>query len=472
MTEAKFTTAMKAKGFPDDYIKLLYPLHKQHPSWQFEAMQTGIDWTTAIAKQTTTKGKNTVQKTSPQWISRLESTFDFINDKPIATDGTTWFTTSRQAVEYYMDPRNFFDERYIFQFEMLSYDKTNHTKAILQAMVKGTPFDDYFTYTTEDGKEVSMYYVDAFMQAAEQSGVSPIYLLSKSRQEVTKSVSGKLVFSDSVTGTRAGYEGYYNFYNIGATDTATGSAVANGLKYAMTGGSSSAAMKQKMGIPWDNPLKSIVGGAVFIAESYIAKGQDTGYLQKFNLSTYNTHSHQYMTSVQAPTSQASKTYSGYASMGNLDIPITFKIPVFKSGTMPSKVSVHPDKLDDYYKKSFNTYLKNLTIQSADGKNTYVSASSSGSSKFDPTNKGKDVTKIQTFTINSVDSIKVTPTVAHSTSTSKATYSVTATYPDKTKVTNPTNGLYSLQVGTTTFSITVTAANGDKDTYQVYVKRTK
>lgn len=468
LTEKQFTTEMKAKGFPDDYIKLLYSVHKAHPAWQFEAMLTGIDWTTAIAKQTTTKGKNTVQKTTPQWISRLTSTFDFIADKPIATDGTTWFTASEQAVKYYMDPRNFLNETYLFQFETLSYDKANHTREVLQQMVKGTPFDATFTYTTDSGEVKTMYYIDAFMDAAEYSGVSPIHLLAKSRQEVTVSKNGQLVFSDSANGLRAGYEGYYNFFNIGASDTATGSAIVNGLKYAMNGGSN-ATLNAKMFIPWNNPYKAIMGGAKFLAESYISKGQDTSFLQKFNLSSYSTHSHQYMTNVQAPYSEASKTYKAYQSMGNLNIPIVFKIPVYKSGTMPTTVSVYPDSLDSYYKLSFNTYLKDLSIATTDG-TVYVDASKTDGAKFDPTNKGKDATKVQTFTFYNTDCIKVTPTVAHSTSTSTAKYSVTATLPDKTKVTNPSGNLYSLQVGTTTFVVTVTAANGDKDTYKFYVKR--
>ena len=49
-------------------------------------------------------------------------------------------------------------------------------------------------------------------------------------------VAGGGRFSTSVTGTVAGHEGYYNFYNIGAyNNTAPGGAVASGLRFAEKG---------------------------------------------------------------------------------------------------------------------------------------------------------------------------------------------------------------------------------------------
>ena len=37
------------------------------------------------------------------------------------------------------------------------------------------------------------------------------------------------------------------------------------------------------GRPWTTPKKAIMGGASFIAGDYIAKGQNTSYLKKFNV---------------------------------------------------------------------------------------------------------------------------------------------------------------------------------------------
>ena len=74
--------------------------------------------------------------------------------------------------------------------------------------------------------------------------------------------------STIVSGTVSGYEGYYNFYNIGATASGgdKNQTIINGLKYAKNEG-------------WDSPYKAIVGGASFLGNNYVAAGKKTEYLQ-------------------------------------------------------------------------------------------------------------------------------------------------------------------------------------------------
>ena len=77
--------------------------------------------------------------------------------------------------------------------------------------------------------------------------------------------------------------------------------IENGLKYA----------KSK---EWNTHYKSIAGGADTIGNGYILKGQDTLYLQKFNVdgSFNKLYTHQYMTHILAPSSEAinmSKAYT-------------------------------------------------------------------------------------------------------------------------------------------------------------------
>ena len=63
--------------------------------------------------------------------------------------------------------------------------------------------------------------------------------------------------------------------------------------------------------PWTTPKKAIVGGAEFISKSYIAKGQHTSYLKKFNVNPngyYSVYNHQYMANLRAPASEAYTTY--------------------------------------------------------------------------------------------------------------------------------------------------------------------
>ncbi len=76
------------------------------------------------------------------------------------------------------------------------------------------------------------------------------------------------------------YRGYYNYYNIGAVPGgATGSAVANGLIFAKGGSSGKNTSYTR---PWMSPVSSITGGAQWIAEKFIKRGQNTIYYERFN----------------------------------------------------------------------------------------------------------------------------------------------------------------------------------------------
>ena len=131
-----------------------------------------------------------------------------------------------------------------------------------------------------------------------------------------------------MTGTNSSYPGIYNFYNIGATSSSN--PAVNGLKWASKGDTYLR--------PWTDPYRSIVGGAQYIGTSYISKGQNTGYLQKFNVTSYQRYEHQYMTNVEAAYSEAIKTRQAYA--GSMDkTPIIFSIPVYEN--MPENKCTPP-----------------------------------------------------------------------------------------------------------------------------------
>jgi beta-N-acetylglucosaminidase len=83
--------------------------------------------------------------------------------------------------------------------------------------------------------------------------------------------------------------------------------------------------------PWTSPKKSIIGGAEFIAENYISKGQYTSYLKKFNVnpnSVYSTYNHQYMANLAAPSSEAKSSYTSYSNNSLLSLPLHFVIPTY------------------------------------------------------------------------------------------------------------------------------------------------
>ncbi len=84
--------------------------------------------------------------------------------------------------------------------------------------------------------------------------------------------------------------------------------------------------------PWTSPKKAIVGGAKFISNSYISRGQFTSYLKKFNVNPngdYEMYNHLYMSNIMAPSSEAGTSYEAYKKNGLLDLPLVFNIPVFR-----------------------------------------------------------------------------------------------------------------------------------------------
>lgn len=351
LSDADFEEALENQGFPESYRASLRSLHEEHPLWQFEAYQTGLDFDTVIESQNKI-GKNLITNSKNiAWKAVETGAYNWKTDKFIPYDGSTWVTASREAIEYYMDPRNFLTSSGIFQYELLSYQKAYQTKEGVENILLNTPlYNTSYTYIDDEtDEEVTTTYGDTFMKAAEVSLVSPYHLATRVKQEV---VTGRTTLSSSATGNVSGYKGYYNFFNIGAThSTVAGGAAANGLNYAKNGTGNKTTDKLYM-IPWNSPFKSIVGGANFIGASYINRGQNTVYLQKFNVTPVSTHSHQYMANVEAAKSESAKTYAGYSAME--DIPIVFRIPVYNN--MPENPCPQPET-----GLNPNNWLKTLVV---------------------------------------------------------------------------------------------------------------
>lgn len=336
LTDAEFETSLTEQGFPESYKPYLRQLHSMYPHWKFQAYHTNLDWNTAILNQSKV-GKNLITNSKNiGWKSLETGAYNWRTDTFIPYDGSTWVTASKEAIAYYMDPRNFLSGSGIFQFELLSYQPAYQTKAGVENILKNTALYNK-GYEYEDGiikQKITTTYGDTFIKAAEISLVSPYHLASRVKQEV---VTGTSTLSSSVSGTVSGYEGFYNFFNIGAThSTAAGGAVINGLKYAMNG-TANAATNELYMIPWNSPYRSIVGGSNFIGSSYINRGQNTVYLQKFNSTSISTYSHQYMANVEAAKTEAIKTFDAYSGM--TDIPIVFSIPIYLN--MPSNPCPEP-----------------------------------------------------------------------------------------------------------------------------------
>lgn len=333
--DGDFEAYLTSQGFPESYKPYLRQLHAQYPQWIFKAADTGLDWESVLAAESKT-GTSLVASSSPaSWKSMAEGAYDFTTGKYIEYDSGGWVCASKEIVAYYLDPRNFINPIGAFQFLTHSYDETTQTKEGLQKVIKNSFMSGSFP---ESGYDT---YADVLVEAGKISGVNPYVLASMILVEQGSSGAG-----GCISGTVSGYEGYYNFFNIGAYKSGSMSAVTRGVWYASQSGS--------YGRPWDSRYKSIVGGARFYGAQYVQQNKNTLYFKKFNvingLSSVGTG--QYMTNIQGAESEAASLRNGYTD--SLSDPITLIIPVYKN--MPSEACEIPGDGNN------NNYLSSLSVE--------------------------------------------------------------------------------------------------------------
>ena len=288
--------------FPDSYKEALVALKEAHPAWIFVPMNTGIDWNTAIANEII-GGKSLVHSSLPACY------------KEWSYDNSSWYYATEAALRLYMDPRNSLKDSAIFQFEQLTYNESYHTEAALDTFLQNT-----FMNNSQKAPGTDMTFARIIQATGAEKNVSPYHLASRIYQEQGAGTS------PLISGNYPGYEGYYNYFNVGATGESDQQYIENGLKYASEHG-------------WNNAYYSIYGGADTISKNYIGRGQDTLYLQKFNVTTNSTYGHQYMQNISAPTSEAASMRKLYASANALESVFVFKIPVYEN--MPEQASLVP-----------------------------------------------------------------------------------------------------------------------------------
>lgn len=344
---------LRAQGFSESYIEDLAALQKAHPNWKFVAFKTGLDFEDAV------KGE---------------------------LAGTPTTETNLRA---YLDPRNWLNEKYIFQFESIKKSDAVQSVSSVNAILKKTWMaNSKINYFDTQGisktvTEVNTY-ADAMIKASNDTNMSANYIAAKIRQEN----GGATYSATAVCGTRPPFQGIFNYFNIGAYTTAMdGLAWAAGflkankdtVLYDGTNATASPIVTvsngQRMtyvkedgeyyrvtlyneldngkyedketgyilksdvnttymgnyGRPWTDPNKAIYYGAKYIANGYLTY-QYTMYLQKFNVNAQsgNLYRHEYMTNVSGAASEGYHLYSGYSNAGLLNSAHTFYIPVFNN----------------------------------------------------------------------------------------------------------------------------------------------
>lgn len=412
-SDADFESYMTKQGFPESYKPYLRKLHEQHPKWIFTAQKLGVDWNTAL-KEECVVGRNLVHSSAlDSWKSMEKGAYDFNGGYWYGLDGS-WVAASKEIIMYYMDPRNFLNDTYIFMFENQSYNSSYQTESGVKTILADTFMSG--SYTCHDTKK-KYTYSQTFMDAAKKSGVSPYHLASRCRNE--QGVNG----APQSLGTVKGYENYFNFFDIQAYATSTMTAAEMGCKYAKT-------TNPTYLLPWTNQYKSIVGGSIFLGTGYITKGQDTLYLQKFDMvdGGNGLYYHQYMTCVFGQANEAISLKNAY-SQDILNSAMEFKIPVYNN--MPDKLCPKPTSSGDN-----NNYLKSLSV-----------SGTSISPKFDK------FTASYTAKVNA----EVSSVTVNANPLGKSA-----------KVSG--KGKVSLKTGENTVKVTCTAASGVKRTYTIKITR--
>lgn len=310
---------MQAAGFPSSYWSGLCSLKAAHPNWTFEAVQTKLDFPTAVNKFTNCKDA-VVSNPKSEW-----------QDKTCSYSEGEFKPVNQTAVAYYLDPRNFFNEKYIFQFENNEFNNNmyNNYENISLKIIENAAF---YKYHLELGNNLPQYIRDG----GYEHNVNPTHLASRMYQELGSGTRQKNLYQGTFYGEISyapenpetgnhiyDYRGLYNFYNInvtGACVTGGGGATYCGLGYAKK-------------VEWNSVPKAVAGGGEFLKNNYITKGQYTSYFERFNVVPVKASSmyvHYYMANLGAPSSESVLAYNSYKANNLLDSSFTFSIPVYSN----------------------------------------------------------------------------------------------------------------------------------------------
>lgn len=285
---------------PEGY-HVQYQAHVQNLGWQNWAEDGDIAGTTgqslrieALRIVITNEGVPNIEETVQ---TNIPTTFSNFLDKHTAEVDWKGNLQDRNSVSAYSDPSNLDAKR--FQFLRIdTYRELQSVEQLNAALVGMGVFE---------GKG------QAFIDAAKEFNIDPIYLVSHAMWETGRGTSS---LANGVTVTQ--FQGQpvqktvvYNFFGIGAVDD---NAIGAGAATAYANG-------------WDSPEKAIRGGALWINSHYIRRSgfaQPSVYYMRWDTKGFW---HEYATDVNWPNGiagfmkQFSTLYKGQK--------LTFDIPVFQ-----------------------------------------------------------------------------------------------------------------------------------------------
>ncbi len=273
-------------------------LKSKYPNWNFKILYTDLDWNEVILNEYV--GHNSGPRNMIQAIGNYQGAWICSLCK---YQNGSWRCASQDAIKYIMDPRNSLNETDIFQFEELTNNIAS--KEAIKKIVEGTFLQGHAT---------------EILNSANNTGINAYYIVARLLQEQSSKGS---VLSD-------GSKGYFNPFNIQANGNTDQEVINNGINYAKSQG-------------WNTLEKGITGGINFLSKEYIKKGQNTLYLQKFDVesSANGLYWHQYMQNLLASQSEGRTLRDTYKDINAINSSHTFVIPVYKN--MPSKACAKPNE---------------------------------------------------------------------------------------------------------------------------------
>ena len=489
--DANFETQLTNEGFPESYKASLRQIHAEYPNWVFRAVKTNLDWNEAVTNESVV-GRNLVYTSSiSSWKSTAEGAFDWNTSSWPGFDSSAWVAASQDIISYYMDPRNFLDSTYVFQFLDQDYDASVNTASGVELLIKNTFMSNGSgsamgsssgTTTQEIGPGVSgpggsssTTTTTTTVSSGSTGGPGSSSSSGPSGSSSSSSValigpgmdlggSGSTSGSTGGSAPSSGTKSYVDIIMNAAQQSGVNPYVltamiiqeqgVNGTSGLISGTDSTypgiynffnieayqsgstgavqrglwwASQSGSYGRPWNSVEAAIVGGAQFYSENYVKAGQDTFYLKKFNVIGSNLYKHQYMTNVQGAAGEGAKLGQAYSEELK-QMPLIFEIPVYNN--MPDQT----------------------ICPSADGS---------------PNNKLGSI---------SVDGFLLTPTFDMNTESydlivdnSVAEVNVSATAKDSTAAISGV-GTVNLSNGANNIDIIVTAQNGSQRTYRLNIVR--
>lgn len=284
--------------YPDLYKKLK-DLKTKYPNWNFKIFNTGWNWDNFIDFQEENPKRSLIEsyggkRRGNAWIDQN------YKNRPFDTnvEAKRWLKASREAIEYFVDPRTYLNKEDIFALYSQSYQDNIPDDQMLKGvkeLLKNTRF-------ASEAKTV--------VRICKEQNIDAIDMSARLKQE-----NGPM----------------QNPLNFGMSGNGTQNVIAAGLEYAEKNG-------------WVNFETGFRGGVQKIKKGYFDSGQITKHSQKFNYVNENK-TRQYMQNVEAPMSEGAMQKNAFSKIDPelKRFNYTFVIPIFSK--MPDKQSQSPDYLE-------------------------------------------------------------------------------------------------------------------------------